>query len=700
MFGSKVRLRTYFGFLLIGSFCILFAASNAMALKVRLRSQIIPQCTSSAGANLKFADIFGDGNIAVQGSYGCRGAFIYDITDPDQPVLASWYNPGNNIQFLEAIVIGNRGYFGSGNSNGVHIVDLTDPYHPVLLGIANASNGNGFSSIHEMVVFNQGGADYLIENFNGFSTNKLRIINVSNPASCVFVREFTPTESVWVHAMHVRGDRLFTSGWGSSSVRGRTEIYDISNVGVQAPTLLGFIADQSSITAGNNMHSAWSSEDGNYLYSCREVTNSNGPTPGDLRVYDIHDPAQPVLVNSIGMAVLGLNAVTPHNPVVMGHYLYIAWYQAGLQVFDLTDPVNPVRVGEYDTFPQTFTQPEKEKQALIGAEPWDLICGSEFVQNELPTTYDGAWAVYPFLGQNKVLAGDLQNGLFILDASEVAAPPRNQVSDFDGDLKTDVSVFTPVSGDWRMEASSTGAVTETHFGIQEDVIVPGDYDGDGKTDFAVFRPSLSIWYILGSTGGFMDAQFGAAGDVPVAADYDADGRTDVAVFRPSTGIWYIQQSTLGFKAVQWGTNGDKALTGDYDGDGKTDLTVWRPSTGIWYVLQSSSSIPIYRAFGQFGDKPLYADFDGNGISDIAVFRPSTGIWYIIDPATEVFSAYYFGIAEDIPVPADYDGDGKTDLAVFRPSTDYWYRLNSSTGEYIAKQFGKPGDDPSPSSVQP
>ena len=97
---------------------VLTVTSVASAQHIHLRSQLTPNCTSTAGANLKFADIFGDGNIAVQGSYGCKGAFIYDITNPDAPVLASWYNPGNNIQFLEAVVIGNRGYFGSGNGGG------------------------------------------------------------------------------------------------------------------------------------------------------------------------------------------------------------------------------------------------------------------------------------------------------------------------------------------------------------------------------------------------------------------------------------------------------------------------------------------------------------------------------------------------------------------------------------------------------
>ena len=351
-------------------FLIFGLNENVSAQKVRLRSRITPNCGSTS--NLKFADIYADGNIAVQGSYNCRGAFIYDVSNPDAPVLSSWYNPTPTQQFLEAIVIGNRGYFGSGGGGGVHIVDLTNPANPVLLGTVNSTNGNGHNSIHEMNVFTQNGQTLLIENFNGFSNKIIKVINVTNPANPVFIRDINPTETQWVHAMHIRGNRLFTSGWGSSTNRGRTEIYDIANIATQAPTLLGFIEDQSSITAGNSMHSSWSSEDGNYLYSCRETSNGNG----DVRVYNISNPAQPLLVKSIGMVSLGLNAVTPHNPVVMGNYLYVAWYQAGLQVFDISNPADPKRVGQYDTFQPVFAPTAEEKELRLNAEPWDMICGS------------------------------------------------------------------------------------------------------------------------------------------------------------------------------------------------------------------------------------------------------------------------------------------------------------------------------------
>ena len=688
--------RPNFGFLL---FIVLFLTATfagvASAQKVRLRSQINPNCGSSSIA--KFADIYADGNIAVQGGYNCRGAFIYDITNPDAPVLASWYNPGANQQFLEATVIGNRGYFGSGSGGGgVHIVDLTDPYNPVLLGVVDSTHGNAYNFIHEMVVFRQNGADYLLENYNSLSNTKiLKFINVSNPANPVFVRDLNPTESQWVHSYHIRGNRLFTSGWGNSSARGRTEIYDISNIAAQAPTLLGFIEDTTSTTAGNSMHSSWSSEDGNYLYSCRETSNGNA----DLRTYDISNPAQPLLVNRLGMNDLNLNATSPHNPVVMGNYLYVSWYEAGLQVFDISNPATPRRVGQYDSYQAARVEPDASLKTL-NDEPWDLVCGLSRGQELLPTGFDGNWAVYPFLGQNKILMGDLKNGLLIVDATKINQNVKNRVSDFDGDGRTDFSTYTPNTGLWRIENSSNNASSGTNFGANTDKIVSGDYDGDGKTDIAVYRPSNGYWYILGSTSGFRAIPFGASEDLPMEADFDADGKTDIAVFRPSSGYWYVQQSTLGFRAVQWGASTDKLFTGDYDGDGKADMVAFRPSNGTWYILQSSSSLLLARQFGLSTDKPVSGDFDGDGKSDFAVFRPSDNNWYILNSQNNTLTATRFGASTDVPIPADYDGDGKTDVAVFRPENNSWYRLDSTSGNFVARVFGQTGDTPSPTSVQP
>jgi len=279
-----------------------------------------------------------------------------------------------------------------------------------------------------------------------------------------------------------------------------------------------------------------------------------------------------------------------------------------------------------------------------------------------------------------------------------AATAQKAVSDFDGDGKSDVSVYRDADGDWYQIASGNNGYGVEHFGLSGDKIVPGDYDGDGKTDLAVFRPSTSIWYRNFSTGGVRIDQFGLPTDLPVQGDYDGDGKTDIAVYRPSEGIWYLQQSMQGFRAINFGLSSDKPVPGDYDGDGVTDVAVYRPSEGIWYILQSTDGFRALN-FGIASDKVVPADYDGDGKTDIAVFRDSTGDWYALRSMAGLF-VFRFGIAGDVPAPGDYDGDGKADITVYRPSQGTWFRMNSANSSFFGIQFGNSLDKPIASGYVP
>lgn len=688
-----------------------FFYGDSHAQKIRLRSQIKPNCqvTPPYRPWEFFGDISASENVAVHGGYGCYGAFIYDISNPDAPVLAKWFRPHPKVHFHEIFVAGNRGYLGSSNGHGVYIVDLTDPYNPVTLGVVDPPHGNGFDRTHELIV----SGNYLIENLHSGSNRITKIINVSNPANPVFITQIeTPAEGGWTHAPHVRGNRLYISNFGAFNQPGRTYIYDISNVETQAPTLLGTIVENTGQDVNNDdwTHSSWTSEDGNFLYSCREkFPNPPSIEGGDVRVYNVSNPAQPVLVNRLTTKGLGLNAWAPHNPMVKGNYLYVGWYHAGLQMFDISNPANPVRVGQYDSYQPALAPTVEELRALTEINIREKMCGADTSLGGAQrgagsgvaniNILGGAWSAVP-LSLDKIVIGDVFNGLLIVDASKVNAALENQVSDFDGDGKTDLSVYTPDEGIWSIEKSSNSTSSTTQLGLASDKIEAGDYDGDGKTDIAVFRPSNGTWIVLGTTRGFFTTQFGASGDIPVAADYDADGKTDFAVFRPSEGTWYLLQSVLGYQAERWGVSTDKPLVGDFEGDGKIDLAVFRPSNGTWYIRQSSSSLLLAAQFGADTDKPVSGDFDGDNKTDLAVYRPAEGNWYVWNSSNNSLSAQRFGIAADTPIPADYDGDGKTDIAVFRASDNAWYRLNSTNGAFVARSFGQNGAIPSPASIQP
>ena len=267
-------------------------------------------------------------------------------------------------------------------------------------------------------------------------------------------------------------------------------------------------------------------------------------------------------------------------------------------------------------------------------------------------------------------------------------------ADFDGDGKTDLSIFRPSDGNWWLNRSNAG-LTVVNFGLSGDIPTPGDFDADGKSDVAVFRPSTGTWFRLNSSNGTVSVNgFGVSGDIPQAADFDGDRRDDISIFRPSTGTWWRQNSTNGqYFAIGFGVNGDRPVIGDYDADGKADQAVYRPSNASWYILNSATNQTRVVNWGVSDDIPANADFDGDGRDDIAVFRPSNGAWYILKSTDLQAQIINWGVNGDIPIAGDYNGDGRDDVAVFRAGI--WYIYFSTNGTFQITQFGTASDTPIP-----
>jgi len=341
-------------------FNIIFATLLLILCAARVEAQfsLVARVDPFAGNNV-YADVWGAGNYAYVGSYAGTGVGIFDISSPASAFLATHYNPGNNVVFKDVKVANGIGYFASDNGFGVHVVNLSNPASPSLLSTITSSTGGGYNSVHNLFI----SGNYLYQADS--RTSVVKVINVSNPSAPTFVRNITATDPSFIHDITVVGNRLYTSGFG-----GKTDIYDVSAMTTtQAPTLLG------SFVSGSNSHSNWVTDDGKTLVSAREINN------GDIRIFDITNPANVILRSSINKTDLGIEAFSPHNPLIVGNKLYVSWYEGGLQAFDISNPANPVRIGSFGT--------------------WD-------------GTGIGNWGVYPFLGEDRILLSDSSGGLFIV----------------------------------------------------------------------------------------------------------------------------------------------------------------------------------------------------------------------------------------------------------------------------------------------
>ena len=222
-----------------------------------------------------------------------------------------------------------------------------------------------------------------------------------------------------------------------------------------------------------------------------------------------------------------------------------------------------------------------------------------------------------------------------------------------------------------------------------------DFDGDGRSDPTLFDTTIARWFKYDFFQGTTDQyDIGSPGVKQAVGDYDGDGRSDIAYYydNPITGVrmWHTTDSISPKRDIAWGSPGDISVPADYDGDGKTDIAVFRPSQAAWYIRLSTTNSTRIEYFGYASDKLVPADYDGDGIADVAVMRPSLGAWYILYSSDHSFHAITWevtSLAGDVMVPADYDGDGLADIGVYRHVGGLWTILESSSGSYRTAQFG-------------
>jgi hypothetical protein len=405
-----------------------------------------------------YGDIWVDGNYAYLGTdVNGGGVSIFDISVPSNPTfIRNPLNPSGAItmptylgdQMEDMEVYNGVGYFGSdvstSSGTGVDIVDLSDPTNPMMISRINGDD-NGHNKVHTLS-YNEG---FLYTSDN--ATDTIKVFDVSDPGSPQFkwtVDLGLPTGQA-SHEVTTLNGRMYVASKNNGSTAfssGTTTIYDVSNVGTSAPTLL------KQFATGARTHTGQVSLDGNLLVVAQERPD------GEVRLYDIskidepNDPDTPTLLSVLNRTNVGIDAYSPHHPHLHGDMLILSWYNAGVQIFNIADPTNPIRTGSFDT----YTGPTDD--------------------------YDGNWGNFVQLNSEGILQNvflsDRTKGLMVVDVSNAAS-----TGDFNQDNLVDGADFLA----WQRNAGVASNATLAM--------------GDGNRDKKVGNPDLDVWkFQFGESG--------------------------------------------------------------------------------------------------------------------------------------------------------------------------------------------------------
>jgi hypothetical protein len=146
-----------------------------------------------------------------------------------------------------------------------------------------------------------------------------------------------------------------------------------------------------------------------------------------------------------------------HNPFVKDDYAYVAYYREGVQVWDVSDPMNAVLEGYYDT----NTNPNAG-------------------------VFDGVWGVYPFFNSGTVIGSDTNTGLYVLKVNSI--------------LPVELKDFTAVRNGKKSELNWTTAFERNNeeFEVQRSTdkenytivtTVRGQGNSEGDVDYKAFDES-------------------------------------------------------------------------------------------------------------------------------------------------------------------------------------------------------------------
>ena len=333
---------------------------------------LLGQWNQNPSGNIYYKDLWGyvdeeNNEYAIISSLS--GIHIIDVTIPNQPVLVEQFQTSNVSDIYDIKTYDRYIYALSDKGEGLQVWDMSALPDGSVLKIYQ--DKTTFTSAKNSFIDHSNARLYIA----GTDTRAdgLIIFDLSRPATPKSIAN-TSLSGGSVENLYVR-DNIAYCSHGDSGI----QIYDVTS-----PTAPYPIAHAN--TDGHN-HACWLSDIGKFMVYAENTPA--GQALGLVFVDEVGNGALPI-ISTFHAPLLAPTHTdnTPANIYIVGDYVFVAYHEDGVVIFDVSNFFNPTRVAYFDT--------------------------------SFNTSYHGALGcneVYPFLPSGNILAIDTQSGLHIFSAN-------------------------------------------------------------------------------------------------------------------------------------------------------------------------------------------------------------------------------------------------------------------------------------------
>lgn len=329
---------------------------------------------------------------AATGTWGAKGeAYFWDVTDRSNPTIIDTVTVDartvNDVKVSDdgrIAVISREG--ASNRKNGFVILDISDPHNVAILSRFNDGLTGG---VHNVFIYK----DHVFAVNNG---RRYDIINIEDPRNPYRVSRFeldTPGHSV--HDVWVKDGIAYSSNWddGVVAVDVGSNLDDLQGAGgsLQNPKKLG----SYTYPSGWN-HAAFpfqSRSTGDFYVVAGDEAFPGGTPAGWIHFFKLNN-----WDNSEEVARYEVPEAGTHNFWIKNDTLYVAYYQGGLRVVDISGEL----LGDlYEQGREIARFLPKDSEGFTANEPM-------------------TWGPQPYKGD--IFISDFNSGLWILELKEEADP--------------------------------------------------------------------------------------------------------------------------------------------------------------------------------------------------------------------------------------------------------------------------------------